>query len=48
VIGGNKTILDITWLKNKSLADLDNLPHADVLAHEAGLGNFRSIIKQLQ
>jgi type I restriction enzyme M protein len=26
--------LDITWLKDKSLADLDNLPAPDVLAEE--------------
>jgi type I restriction enzyme M protein len=50
----DKTSLDITWLKDKSLADLDNLPDPDVLALdimenlEAGLENFRSIIKQLQ
>jgi len=49
----DKTSLDITWLKDKSLADLDNLPDPDVLALEimenleAGLENFRSIIKQL-
>ena len=28
----DKTSLDITWLKDKSLADLDNLPDPDVLA----------------
>ncbi len=50
----DKRSLDITWLKDKSLADLDNLPDPDVLALdimenlEAGLENFRSIIKQLQ
>ena len=54
VTGRDKTSLDITWLKDKSLADLDNLPDPDVLALdilenlEAGLENFRSIIKQLQ
>ncbi len=31
---GIKTSLDITWLKDKSLADLDNLPDPDVLAEE--------------
>jgi type I restriction enzyme M protein len=46
--------LDITWLKDKSLADLDNLPNPDVLALdivenlEAGLDSFRSIIEQLR
>jgi len=53
IISRDKTSLDITWLKDKSLADLDNLPDPDVLALEimenleAGLENFRSIIKQL-
>jgi len=52
-VNRGKTSLDITWLKDKSLADLDNLPDPDVLALdilenlEAGLENFRSIIKQL-
>jgi type I restriction enzyme M protein len=54
IVSRDKTSLDITWLKDKSLADLDNLPDPDVLANdilenlEAGLENFRSIIKQLQ
>ncbi|MBB5396468.1 type I restriction-modification system DNA methylase subunit [Mucilaginibacter sp. AK015] len=54
IVGRDKTSLDITWLKDKSLADLDNLPDPDVLALdimenlEAGLENFRSIIKQLR
>jgi type I restriction enzyme M protein len=32
IIIRDKTSLDITWLKDKSLADLDNLPDPDVLA----------------
>ncbi|WP_426671474.1 N-6 DNA methylase [Mucilaginibacter sp. McL0603] len=54
IINRDKASLDITWLKDKSLADLDNLPDPDVLALdilenlEAGLENFRAIIKQLQ
>jgi hypothetical protein len=50
----DKTSLDITWLKDKSLADLDNLPDPDELALEivdnleAGLESFRSIIEQLR
>lgn len=54
IVSRDKTSLDITWLKDKSLADLDNLPDPDVLANdilenlEAGLENFRLIIKQLQ
>jgi type I restriction enzyme M protein len=50
----DKTSLDITWLKDKSLADLDNLPDPDILAIEivenleAGLENFRAIIRELK
>lgn len=46
----DKTSLDITWIKDKSLADLDNLPDPDVLAGEiienleAGLDSFREIM----
>lgn len=46
----DKTSLDITWIKDKSLADLDNLPDPDVLAGdiienlEAGLECFREIM----
>jgi type I restriction enzyme M protein len=53
IIARDKTSLDITWLKDKSLADLDNLPDPDVLAAdiienlEAGLENFRAIIIKL-
>ncbi len=53
IIVRDKTSLDITWLKDKSLADLDNLPDPDVLALdivenlEAGLESFRSIIVAL-
>ena len=53
IIARDKTSLDITWLKDKSLADLDNLPDPDVLALdivenlEAGLENFRTIIQSL-
>ena len=53
IIARDKTSLDITWLKDKSLADLDNLPDPDVLALEivenleAGLDSFRAIIAEL-
>lgn len=53
IIARDKTSLDITWLKDKSLADLDNLPDPDVLALdivenlEAGLDSFRAIIESL-
>jgi type I restriction enzyme M protein len=49
IIARDKTSLDIFWLKDKSLADLDNLPEPDVLALEiienleAGLNSFREI-----
>ena len=32
IIARDKTSLDITWLKDQSLADLDNLPDPDELA----------------
>lgn len=53
IIARDKTSLDITWLKDKSLADLDNLPDPDELAEdiienlEAGLESFRAIIASL-
>jgi type I restriction enzyme M protein len=53
IIARDKTSLDITWLKDKSLADLDNLPDPDVLAEEiienleAGLASFQQIIISL-
>lgn len=53
IIARDKTSLDITWLKDKSLADLDNLPDQDELAEdiienlEAGLESFRAIIASL-
>ncbi|OIO58590.1 MAG: DNA methyltransferase [Alphaproteobacteria bacterium CG_4_10_14_0_2_um_filter_63_37] len=49
IIARDKTSLDIFWLKDKSLADLDNLPEPDELALEiidnleAGLNSFRAI-----
>ncbi len=53
IINRDKTSLDITWIKDKSLADLDNLPDPDVLAEEivenieAGLESFREIVASL-
>jgi type I restriction enzyme M protein len=50
IVARDKTNLDIFWLKDKSLADLDNLPDPDVLANEiienieAGLESFREIV----
>ncbi|MGI8599867.1 MAG: N-6 DNA methylase [Chitinophagaceae bacterium] len=54
IIARDKTSLDITWLKDKSLADLDNLPDPDVLAEEivenleSALDGFKNIIAQLK
>jgi type I restriction enzyme M protein len=54
VIQRDKTSLDIFWLKDKSLTDLDNLPEPDELADEimesieAGLASFRSVVLELQ
>jgi type I restriction enzyme M protein len=53
IIARDKTSLDIFWLKDKSLADLDNLPEPDDLAIEivdnleAGLDSFRAIAAAL-
>lgn len=50
IITRDKTNLDIFWLKDKSLADLDNLPDPDELALEivedveAALDGFRGIV----
>ena len=49
----DKTSLDIFWLKDKSLADLDNLPDPEDLVEEivenieAGLNSFRKIALRL-
>lgn len=54
IIARDKTSLDITLLKDKSLADLDNLPDPDVLAEEIvenleiALDGFKAIIAQLK
>ena len=50
----DKTSLDVFWLKDKSLTDLDNLPEPDELAEEiienleAGLSSFRQVLAELQ
>jgi len=54
IIARDKTSLDITWLKDKSLADLDNLPDPDELALdimenlEGALASFREIVSALK
>ncbi|WP_010244346.1 type I restriction-modification system subunit M [Acetivibrio cellulolyticus] len=53
IVNRDKTSLDITWIKDKSLADLDNLPDPDELANdiveniEAALESFREIMVKL-
>ncbi len=53
VIARDKTSLDIFWLKDKSLTDLDNLPDPDILANEiienieSGLASFREIMETI-
>lgn len=50
----DKTSLDLFWLKDKSLTDLDNLPEPDDLVEEiienleAGLNSFREIAAALE
>jgi len=54
LIARDKTSLDIFWLKDKSLTDLDNLPDPDQLAEEiienleAGLNSFREVLANLE
>ena len=53
VLKRDKTSLDIFWIKDKSLADLDNLPDPDVLADDiienlqSALESFQELKKQL-
>jgi type I restriction enzyme M protein len=52
-VARDKTSLDIFGLKDKSLADLDNLPEPEVLAEEiiqnleAGLTSFQEVLASL-
>jgi type I restriction enzyme M protein len=54
LIARDKTSLDVFWLKDKSLTDLDNLPEPDELAEEiienleAGLNSFREVLAGLE
>jgi len=49
----DKTSMDIFWIKDVSLTDLENLPDPDILANEivenieAGLESFREIVSSL-
>ena len=53
IIARDKTSLDIFWLKDKSLTDLDNLPDPDILAAEiienieASLNSLKEIAESL-
>jgi len=54
LVARDKTSLDVFWLKDKSLTDLDNLPEPDELAEEiienleAGLESFRAVLAELE
>lgn len=53
IVARDKTNLDIFWLKDDSLADMENLPDPDLLAQEivenleAGLVSFKEIIENI-
>lgn len=53
IIARDKTSLDIFWLKDESLSDLENLPEPNVLAEEiiqnieAGLNSFKEVLTGL-
>lgn len=47
ILARDKTSLDIFWIKDKSLADLDNLPAPDVLADEI-MENLQSALESFQ
>ena len=53
LIARDKTSLDLFWLKDDSLTDLDNLPEPEILADEiidnieAGLASFRAVAVSL-
>ena len=53
IIERDKTSLDIFWLKDDSLTDLENLPDPDILANEiienieAGLESFQALMETL-
>lgn len=53
IMARDKTSLEIFWIKDKSLTDLDNLPDPDILANEiidnleSGLNSFREIMETI-
>lgn len=54
IVARDKANLDITWLKDDSLEDLDNLPSPDVIAREivedltAALAEFEAVATALE
>ena len=54
ILKRDKTSLDIFWIKDKSLADLDNLPDPETLADDiienlqCALESFQELKKQLK
>lgn len=54
ILKRDKTSLDIFWVKDKSLADLDNLPDPDVLATDiienlqSALTSFNELMASLK
>ena len=54
IINRDKVSLDITWLKDESLENLENLPEPKVLAQdivenlENALGSFKNVLSELQ
>lgn len=54
LVARDKTSLDVFWLRDKSLTDLDNLPEPDELAEEiienleTGLDSFREVLAGLE
>ena len=47
ILNRDKTSLDIFWIKDKSLADLDNLPSPDELADDI-IENLQSALESFQ
>ncbi|MFB0843379.1 class I SAM-dependent DNA methyltransferase [Paenibacillus oleatilyticus] len=47
IITRDKTSLDITWIKDRSLADLDDLPDPDELANEI-IDNLESVLESFR
>ncbi len=54
IVARDKANLDITWLRDESLEDLDNLPSPDVIAREivedltAALVEFEAVAASLE